>query len=202
MVWGLAWVLTWLFFYESSRNSYLTQYRNLCTKLQSSSTSLQAAAAANNVIDHYEMQKVASIGYLTQIHPTLTWLPALGAELTMAMQQTQLPRSDIDEWKSSTLNSFDEETGDIQVPPFHLSKKVFAFGNGKMRIETQLLQVNCSVADAKFLKTLLSDTFLNDCMPKSTFLPAGLHLIMDTATLEQKLSHHNQYLNTIEKLPS
>eukprot|EP00978_Attheya_sp_CCMP212_P003109 scaffold6374_cov39-Attheya_sp.AAC.1 len=37
-------------------------------------------------------------------------------------------------------------------------------------------------------------------MPKSTFLPAGLHLIMDTATLEQKLSDHNQYLNTIEQM--
>eukprot|EP00978_Attheya_sp_CCMP212_P027660 scaffold93194_cov53-Attheya_sp.AAC.2 len=152
------------------------------------------------VIDHYEMQKVASIGYLTQIHPTLTWLPTLEAELTTAMQQTQLPKSDIDEWKSRTLSSFDEETDDIQVPPFHLLKKMFAFGNGKMRIETQLLQVNCTVADANFLKTLMADTFLNDFMPKGKFLPAGLHLIADTATLKQKLSDHNQYLNSVENI--
>ena len=152
------------------------------------------------VIDHYEMQKIASIGYITEIHPTLTWLPTLEADLTTAMQQTQLPKSDIDEWKAHTQITFDKENDDIQVPPFHLSKKAFAFGNGKMRIETQLLQVNCAVADAKFLKTLMSDTFLNGYMPTGTFLPAGLHLITDTATLKQKLSDHNQYLNATENI--
>eukprot|EP00978_Attheya_sp_CCMP212_P035875 scaffold158606_cov35-Attheya_sp.AAC.1 len=146
------------------------------------------------------MQKVALIGYLTQIHPTLTWLPTLKAELTTAMHQTQLPRSDIDEWKDRMLNSVAEENDDIQVPPFHLSKKAFAFRNGKMRIETQLLQVNCAIADAKFLKTLLADTFLNDFMPKGKFLPAGLHLIADTATLKQKLSNHSKYLNSVENI--
>jgi hypothetical protein len=41
---------------------------------------------SNNIyltIDHYDMQKVATVGYITHVHPTLTWLPNLTEELTI-----------------------------------------------------------------------------------------------------------------------
>ena len=153
------------------------------------------------VIDHYEMQKIASIGYITMVHPTLTWLPTLTEDLTFAMQQAHLPRNDIEEWQARTKHTYDEEVNDAFVPNFHLSKKDYAFGNGKLRIATTVLQVNCPVDDAKYLKTLMSDTFLNKYMERGTFIPSGLHLITDTATLKQKLSDHNVFLAECENIP-
>jgi hypothetical protein len=38
-------------------------------------------------------------------------------------------------------------------------------------------------------------------MDIGTFLPSGLHLITDTATLKQKLSDHNEFLTNIENIP-
>eukprot|EP00978_Attheya_sp_CCMP212_P041154 scaffold232309_cov46-Attheya_sp.AAC.3 len=140
------------------------------------------------------MQKIASIGYITMVHPTLTWLPTLTEDLTFAMLQANLARSDIQEWQARTKHSYDEGTDEVFVPNFHLSKKDYAFGNEKLRIATTVIQVNCPVDDAKYLKTLMADTFLNKYMDRGTFIPAGLHLIADTATLKQKLSDHNAFL--------
>jgi hypothetical protein len=105
------------------------------------------------VIERYEMQKVASVGYITLVHPTLTWLPKLVNDLITAMQNAQLPKSDVDDWKERTKTEYDESTDNTPVPPFHLSKKAFAFGNGNLRVERTLLQVNCAIDDAKYLKT-------------------------------------------------
>jgi hypothetical protein len=59
-------------------------------------------------------------------------------------------------------HSYDAEINDVCAPRFHLSKKDDAFGNGKLCIATALIQVNCPANDAKYLKTLMVDTFLND----------------------------------------
>jgi hypothetical protein len=117
------------------------------------------------------------------------------------MQHVQLPKEDVDAWKAQTTLDYDEETDNTPVPLFHLKKKDFAFGNGNLRVATVLLQVNCAVADARYLKTLMSDAFLHDYMDRGTFLPSGLHLITDTATLKQKLSDHNEFLEKTENIP-
>eukprot|EP00978_Attheya_sp_CCMP212_P038207 scaffold187188_cov83-Attheya_sp.AAC.1 len=117
------------------------------------------------------------------------------------MLQANLPRSDIKEWQARSKHDYDEDTYDVFVPSFHLSKKDYAFGNGKLRIATTVIQVNCPVDDAKYLKTLMADTFLNKYMDRGTFIPAGLHLITDTATLKQKLSDHNAFLADAVNIP-
>jgi hypothetical protein len=118
------------------------------------------------------------------------------------MQHVQLPKEDVDAWNAQTTLDYNKETDNTPVPLFHLKKKDFAFGNGDLlRVATVLLQVNCAVADAKYLKTLMSDAFLHDYMDIGTFLPSGLHLITDTATLKQKLSDHNEFLTNIENIP-
>ena len=48
---------------------------------------------------------------------------------------------------------------DVTVPPCHLTKKLYAFGNRKVRMETNLLQVNSAVDDIKYLKTFLAEAF-------------------------------------------
>eukprot|EP00978_Attheya_sp_CCMP212_P041151 scaffold232305_cov42-Attheya_sp.AAC.1 len=47
----------------------------------------------------------------------------------------------------------------------------------------------------------MADTFLNKYMDRGTFIPAGLHLITDTATLKQKLSDHNAFLADAVNIP-
>jgi hypothetical protein len=115
------------------------------------------------------------------------------------MHKAQPPQEEIDEWKERTQTNYDEME-DIPVPPFHLSKKAYAFGNGKLRVETTLLQVNCAVDDAKYLKTLLAETFTHIWSDQGQFIPAGLHLITDTATLKQKLSDNNDYLKEVKSI--
>eukprot|EP00978_Attheya_sp_CCMP212_P004657 scaffold10139_cov80-Attheya_sp.AAC.5 len=146
---------------------------------------------ANNiylVIDHYEMQKLAYVvGYITLIHLHLAWLSTLGDELTtFAMQeQTQLPKSEPKAWKKRTKDIVDDEVDEVSpVPPFHFKSKQYRFRSGKLCIETNLLQTSCTVDDAKYLKTLLSDTFLNGYVERGNFLPYLLHLIADPDTLK------------------
>jgi hypothetical protein len=117
------------------------------------------------------------------------------------MQHVQLPKEDVDAWKAQTTLDYDKETDNTPVPMFHLKKKDFACGNGNLRVATVLLQVKCGVADAKYLQTLMSDACLHDYMDRGTFLPSGLHLITDTATLKQKLSDHNEFLKNTENIP-
>eukprot|EP00978_Attheya_sp_CCMP212_P011159 scaffold27358_cov30-Attheya_sp.AAC.1 len=110
------------------------------------------------------MQHVAIIGYLTTIHPKLTWLPKLTDDLTTAMKNTQLPQSEITAWKEQTKSDYEDTPGEIPVPNFHFSTKNYGFGSHGNRVETNLLHIHCAADDAKYLKTLLADAFVHDYM--------------------------------------
>jgi hypothetical protein len=75
-------------------------------------------------IDQYDMQKVATVGYITHVHPTLSWIPTITEELIVAMQHVQLPKEDVDAWKAQTTLDYDEETDNTPVPMFHLKKRI------------------------------------------------------------------------------
>ena len=164
-------------------------------------------------VDKFEMRKMASPGFLIDIHPNLTNLNDLHEGLARSMESTKVKDSTtIDEWRAKNpdrlkmKNSTNEIDNIIDgcrntIPTFHIHSGKRAFGAETSRVETLCLIIQCAEVDAQYIKALLSSVYANGEYDKGMFVPSGMHLIEGPAVLCNLLRRHNKYLASVTAVP-
>jgi hypothetical protein len=162
-------------------------------------------------VDKFEMRKMASPGFLIDIHPHLTNLTDLQSTLSRKMENTKLKDQEIAaEWKEQNPNriphvstAFEQTIQNCTniIPHFQLHTGKRSFGTAESRVETVCLIVECASIDARYLKALLSSVYSNQEYSKGMFVPSGMHLMESPTVLCNLLRRHNKYLKTTSAVP-
>jgi hypothetical protein len=139
-------------------------------------------------VDKFEMRKIATPGFLIDIHPHLTNLTNLHEILTDKMETTRMKDTTvITEWREENADILNTQ-GKSQmerimeerthyIPKFNLHSGKRAFGAEASRVETVCIIIECAAADAKYLKALLSSIYSNQECNRGMFVPSGIHLM-------------------------
>eukprot|EP00978_Attheya_sp_CCMP212_P028435 scaffold98102_cov44-Attheya_sp.AAC.2 len=150
----------------------------------------------------FKTQKIATVGRITEVHPRLMWVPGLIKDLTKAMKELKMPEANIAKWRAQTkVIEIDQNTNEVPVPPFNLVPRNYGWGNGKGRVETMMLNVECTKCDATYLKALMSENCHRDKFKRGQFIPEGIHLMTNVETLKALMSAQNKYLEEIANIP-
>eukprot|EP00978_Attheya_sp_CCMP212_P027089 scaffold90299_cov24-Attheya_sp.AAC.3 len=152
----------------------------------------------NNML---KTQKIATVGRITEVHPHLMWVTGYIKELTKAMKELNMPVIDIAKWRAQTkVIEIDQNANEVPVPPFNLVPRNYQWGNGKGRVETMMMNVECAENDATYLKALLSESCHLDKFERGQFIPEGIHIMTNVETLKALMSAQNKYLEEVVKI--
>ena len=163
-------------------------------------------------VDKFEMRKMATPGFLINIHPNLTNLTNLHEELTKNMERTKMKDlTIINEWreenKDRNISTANNEIERIvketkhKIPTFNIHSGKRSFGAEKSRVETICLIIECAATDAKYIKALLSSVYSNKESNHGMFVPSGMHLMESPQVLCNLLRRQNKYIQTTSAVP-
>ena len=163
-------------------------------------------------VDKFETSKIATPGFLIDIHPHLTNLTYLQEIMTEKMETTRMQdKTVIEEWKKenparinrASMTNMEQIIADRThvIPKFTLHAGKRAFGAETSRVETVCIIIECAATDAKYLKALLSSIYSNQECTRGMFVPSGIHLMESPTVLCNLLRRHNKYLQTTSAVP-
>jgi hypothetical protein len=125
-------------------------------------------------IEKFQPNAVASIGFLLEIHPSLTnrknlhrkMLDALGAVKINHEEVAAITRQKPND-NDTNMNYVEYTVSDFQLPVVLAG---FGFGNGTTCIVTRAIDIQCAADNA----TLLKELFARCTVPAGQFIPRGL----------------------------
>eukprot|EP00978_Attheya_sp_CCMP212_P029034 scaffold101793_cov61-Attheya_sp.AAC.2 len=142
-----------------------------------------------------QTQKIATIRRITEVYPCLTCAPELIKNLTStAMKELIMPAADITWHTQTQVIEIEPDENAVPVPLFNLVPRNCRWGNGKGRIKTMMMNIECAASDTPYLKALLSESCHQETFECGQFIPEGIHLMTNVKTLKVLVSAENKYL--------
>ena len=141
--------------------------------------------------DLYSTKVVSSPGFMTLVHPKITNKEEYIRELTNILQQTKINGNEsvVREWKEI----HNSNTQNTEVPKFHLETNMRKWGG----IKTEVLTVQCTSEDAKYVKYLFAEAGTQGMIQKGQFVPSGIHLMEGKDVMRAILSEQQEFLDNV-----
>ena len=79
------------------------------------------------------------------------------------------------------------------IPKFHLENSTRKWGV----IKSEVLSINCTKEDAKYLKYLFAEASSQNLFNKWLFVPSGIHLMEGKEVMHGLLTEHNEFVDTL-----
>ena len=117
--------------------------------------------------DLYLTKTESSPGYLTLIHPKITYKHAYTEYLIKVLNDTELDSSNTIVTKWNERASEYKERINGKVPKFNLETNLRKWGN----LHTEVIRINCSTDDAPYLKLLLVSASSQGELKKGCLFP-------------------------------
>ena len=145
--------------------------------------------------DLYLTKTVGSPGFITLLHPKLTNKPQLTSDLKEMLKQIDLCETDEDVREWYKRNNIAVNQTEVPVPPFHVETNLRKWGE----IHVEVITIQCSSDDAKYLKYLLVEANSQELWQRGLYVPAGIHLMAKSEVLQNLLSEQQQFIDSVTK---
>jgi hypothetical protein len=131
----------------------------------------------------------ASIGYIFNLHPKITWIPDLHDEISKQLTAIAIQNYSTD---YEPLFPTNNPTKTPQIPAFKIESTPIYHGTGPTLIQTLALGIRCAKPQAELLTTLLTEIEF----PRGIFIPHGTIPIIGQNEYRTLLQNQNQLLHS------
>jgi len=158
--------------------------------------------------DSLGVTKTTSIGYLANLHPTLTNRSTLKQLLTVALEDIVIDAKLAVELDPELKLAHDSATanGDTfipTVPHFEIYKTRITTGRDNDKVKTDIIGIKCAAAKAKLLKEFYAQLASPAHYEKQigVFVPTGAVHILGATNYANLLRDNNSYLQSVVTIP-
>ena len=145
-------------------------------------------------IDRWRTARARTVGFLINVHPTLTWKQDLKEELSAQLEEVKFSGYEKSEWKKKAGKGSASD-----VPEFQLAYERKGFGIDKGRVYTTVLNVETRIEDSQYMKALMKAATQQQ-LTRGVFIEAGFHISTSTKRLIAILNGQNRYLHSIRPI--
>eukprot|EP00957_Ditylum_brightwellii_P206789 15350006-Ditylum_brightwellii.AAC.1 len=158
--------------------------------------------------NYFETEEDGNPGFLIELYPKLTKKNNLASFMTKDSATVEFeddPTKDNRKGEEilKELTTFVEkfcpnrDKGKTMIPKFKLQKGMKKYSNGIKRVEAPVIIIKSTLQDAPYLKTLFNYGYETGQMTFGTFVPSGIHLIVNVATYKGSLRKQNSYIDSV-----
>eukprot|EP00957_Ditylum_brightwellii_P014583 1098631-Ditylum_brightwellii.AAC.1 len=132
----------------------------------------------NNIfiqIDQFDAEETGFIGYVLEIHPTLTRKEELVKEYQTGLAEVKATDDwEVEEWKSKNPSPL-EESNDL-LPKFNMFTWNYKLGDASNRMEAIILAIRAKQKDTVYMKCLMAAGYEQGIFDRGVFVSNGIHI--------------------------
>ena len=143
--------------------------------------------------DYYMAKTIGSPGFLTLMHPKLTNKIHLVQEIEETLSHLDIRTEEPAATEWHARNKTDVKTTPVPIPTFHVETNIKKWGD----IQTEVITVQCSAEDAKYMKYLMVEASTQNKWKKGVFVPSGIHLLEGKEVMTHILEEQQRFVEQV-----